>query len=80
MKHNTILTLLLVIYGLDFRSDFLKALSVVGNDPSRGWFVNNCFTHGQCEFPSTWFGNPSSKLNHMVKIFLVHIYDSPSYN
>nr|XP_043607159.1 pectin acetylesterase 8-like [Erigeron canadensis] len=48
----------------DFRSEFLDALSVVGNGASRGWFVNNCFTHGQCEYQSKWLGNPSSTLNH----------------
>ncbi|XP_024993649.1 pectin acetylesterase 8-like isoform X1 [Cynara cardunculus var. scolymus] len=48
----------------DFRSDFLNALLVVGNGSSRGWFVNNCFTHGQCEYQSKWLGNPSSRLNH----------------
>ncbi|XP_071695734.1 pectin acetylesterase 8-like [Rutidosis leptorrhynchoides] len=49
-----------------FRFAFLEALSVVGKDVSRGWFVNNCFTHGQCEFQAKWLGNFSSKLNHMA--------------
>ncbi|KAK1438370.1 hypothetical protein QVD17_04178 [Tagetes erecta] len=49
----------------DFRSEFLDAFLVVQNGSSRrGWFVNNCFTHGQCEYQSKWLGNLSSKLNH----------------
>ncbi|KAL4570385.1 hypothetical protein LXL04_026037 [Taraxacum kok-saghyz] len=48
----------------DFRSEFLEALMVVGNGTSRGWFVNNCFTHGQCEYQSKWSGNPAWELNH----------------
>ncbi|XP_076895215.1 pectin acetylesterase 8-like [Bidens hawaiensis] len=49
----------------DFRSEFLEAFLVAQNGTSRrGWFVNNCFTHGQCEYQTKWLGNPSSKLNH----------------
>ncbi|PWA92030.1 protein kinase superfamily protein [Artemisia annua] len=49
---------------LDFRSEFLNALSVFGNGSSRGWFITNCFTHGQCEYGSKWLGNSSWKLNN----------------
>ncbi|PWA88075.1 pectinacetylesterase/NOTUM [Artemisia annua] len=49
---------------LHFRSEFLNALSVFGNGSSRGWFITNCFTHGQCEYGSKWLGNSSWKLNN----------------
>ncbi|KAF5753747.1 putative pectinacetylesterase/NOTUM [Helianthus annuus] len=49
----------------DFRSEFLEAFLVAQNGSSRrGWFVNNCFTHGQCEYQRKWLGSLSSKLNH----------------
>ncbi|MFS8030222.1 putative pectinacetylesterase/NOTUM [Helianthus anomalus] len=49
----------------DFRSEFLEALLVAQNGSSRrGWFVNNCFTHGQCEYQRKWLGSLSSKLNN----------------
>ncbi|PWA74027.1 pectinacetylesterase/NOTUM [Artemisia annua] len=47
-----------------FRSEFLNALSVFGNGSSRGWFITNCFAHGQCEYQSKWLGNSSCKLNN----------------
>ncbi|KAI3680002.1 hypothetical protein L2E82_50739 [Cichorium intybus] len=46
----------------DFRSGFLRAFLNVRHGSSRGWFVNNCFTHGQSEPQAKWLGNRSSKL------------------
>ncbi|KAI3713671.1 hypothetical protein L1987_72254 [Smallanthus sonchifolius] len=60
-------------------SEFLDAFLVAQNGSStRGWFVNNCFTHGQCEYQTKWLGNGSSKLNHMVKISVFDVFLSSS--
>ncbi|KAM7525581.1 hypothetical protein LguiA_015483 [Lonicera macranthoides] len=49
----------------DFRQDFLRQLKAgVGNNPSRGMFINTCRTHCQTEFQFKWLGDKLSKLNN----------------
>lgn len=51
----------------DFRSEFLGAVSAIGNSSSKGMFINTCYTHCQSEDQSAWFGKPTSKLYDKVK-------------
>ncbi|KAL2333927.1 hypothetical protein Fmac_015140 [Flemingia macrophylla] len=37
-----------------FKMEFEKALSVVGDSPSKGWFIDSCYTHCQTESQVTW--------------------------
>ncbi|XP_027192333.1 pectin acetylesterase 8 isoform X2 [Cicer arietinum] len=43
----------------DYRSQFLKALSVVGNSSSNGMFIDSCYIHCQTEPQETWLQSDS---------------------
>ncbi|KAL3738527.1 hypothetical protein ACJRO7_019968 [Eucalyptus globulus] len=43
----------------DFRLEFLRALSAVGTSPSRGMFIDSCYTHCQAGTQETWLWNDS---------------------
>ncbi|XP_061352229.1 pectin acetylesterase 8-like [Gastrolobium bilobum] len=45
-----------------FRTEFLKALSVVGNSPSKGTFIDSCYAHCQTGMQETWLRNDSPLL------------------
>ncbi|KAI4327920.1 hypothetical protein L6164_020329 [Bauhinia variegata] len=45
-----------------FRTEFLKAISVAGNSPSVGMFIDSCYAHGQIEMQETWLRNDSPLL------------------
>ncbi|XP_027348609.1 pectin acetylesterase 8-like isoform X2 [Abrus precatorius] len=47
-----------------FRMEFIKALSVVGNSPSKGMFVDSCYVHCQTESQETWFSGDSPQLSN----------------
>ncbi|KAK4252615.1 hypothetical protein QN277_014362 [Acacia crassicarpa] len=45
-----------------FRSDFLRALAVVGNTSSKGMFIDSCYAHCQTEMQETWLRSDSPVL------------------
>ncbi|CAL0330819.1 unnamed protein product [Lupinus luteus] len=48
----------------EFRSEFLKALSPLGNSPSKGMFIDSCYIHCQTETQETWFHNDAPLLSN----------------
>ncbi|KAK7360562.1 hypothetical protein VNO77_02568 [Canavalia gladiata] len=46
----------------DFRLEFIKALSVVGNSKSNGMFIDSCYAHCQTEIQEAWFKSDSPQL------------------
>ncbi|XP_058769065.1 pectin acetylesterase 8-like [Vicia villosa] len=46
----------------DFRTEFLKAISVVSNSPSKGMFIDGCYSHCQTGMQETWMRNDSPVL------------------
>ena len=42
-----------------FRTDFLRAFSVVGNAASKGHFIDGCYAHCQTGIQETWLRNDS---------------------
>ncbi|CAJ1942025.1 unnamed protein product [Sphenostylis stenocarpa] len=46
----------------DFKEEFEKAVSVVGDSPSKGMFIDACFTHCQTLSTETWFKADSPHL------------------
>ncbi|XP_054823985.1 pectin acetylesterase 8-like [Prosopis cineraria] len=48
----------------DFRLDFLKALTVLGNTSSKGMFIDSCYAHCQTEMQETWFRSDSPVLHN----------------
>ncbi|KAL2901886.1 Pectin acetylesterase 8 [Bienertia sinuspersici] len=59
----------------DFRTEFLNALSKLGNSPSRGLFINSCYAHCQTEMQETWFSHNSPVLHKTVHGFPTHFLD-----
>ncbi|KAJ1431183.1 Pectinacetylesterase/NOTUM [Sesbania bispinosa] len=53
-------------YQLDlmqgFRTEFLRALTVLRNSPSKGLFIDSCYAHCQTEMQETWFRSDSPML------------------
>nr|AFK45147.1 unknown [Lotus japonicus] len=45
-----------------FRTEFLKAISVVENSPSKGMFVDGCYSHCQTGMQETWMRSDSPVL------------------
>ncbi|RZB60516.1 Pectin acetylesterase 8 isoform D [Glycine soja] len=45
-----------------FKSEFERALSEVGDSPSKGMFIDSCYAHCQTEPQETWFKTDSPKL------------------
>ncbi|KAI4327921.1 hypothetical protein L6164_020330 [Bauhinia variegata] len=45
-----------------FRTEFLRAISVVGKSPSIGMFIDACYAHGQIGTQETWLRNDSPLL------------------
>ncbi|CAM8906589.1 unnamed protein product [Rhodiola kirilowii] len=43
----------------NFRSQFLNALSVLGNSTSRGMFIDSCYAHTQTGMTETWLRDDS---------------------
>ncbi|PIA53183.1 hypothetical protein AQUCO_00900049v1 [Aquilegia coerulea] len=46
-----------------YRLGLLHALAGLGKSPSRGLFINSCYTHCQSEMQETWFSADSPVLN-----------------
>lgn len=49
-----------------FRTDFLRALSALGNSPSKGLFIDSCYIHCQTEMQETWLYTKSPLLANTV--------------
>ncbi|XP_074270401.1 pectin acetylesterase 8-like [Silene latifolia] len=47
-----------------FRTEFLAALSSLGDNPSRGSFINSCYSHCQSGTQETWLRNDSPLLDN----------------
>ncbi|KAL2348777.1 hypothetical protein Fmac_002777 [Flemingia macrophylla] len=45
-----------------FRTEFLRALTVLGNSSSKGMFIDSCYTHCQTEMQETWLRSDSPML------------------
>ncbi|OIV94404.1 hypothetical protein TanjilG_25466 [Lupinus angustifolius] len=45
-----------------FRTEFLRALTVLGNSQSKGMFIDSCYAHCQTEMQETWFTSDSPLL------------------
>ncbi|KAI5437698.1 pectin acetylesterase 8 [Lathyrus oleraceus] len=45
-----------------YRAEFLKALSVIGNSPSNGEFIDSCYLHCQTELQELWQWSDSPSL------------------
>ncbi|OIV93808.1 hypothetical protein TanjilG_03771 [Lupinus angustifolius] len=48
----------------EFRTEFLKALSPLGNSPSKGMFIDSCYIHCQTETQETWLHNDAPLLSN----------------
>ncbi|RDX84315.1 Pectin acetylesterase 8, partial [Mucuna pruriens] len=46
-----------------FRTEFLRALTVLGNSSSKGMFIDSCYAHCQTEMQETWLRSDSPVLN-----------------
>ncbi|KAG4938951.1 hypothetical protein AAZX31_16G097900 [Glycine max] len=46
----------------DFKSEFEKAVSVVGDSSSKGMFIDSCYAHCQTESQETWYKSDSPQL------------------
>jgi hypothetical protein len=49
-----------------FRTDFLKAISVISNSPSKGAFIDGCYSHCQTGIQETWMRSDSPVLAKTV--------------
>ncbi|KAI3804558.1 hypothetical protein L1987_26192 [Smallanthus sonchifolius] len=47
-----------------YRQEFLKALTGFDNSPSRGMFINSCYSHCQTGIQETWLRNDSPLLGN----------------
>ncbi|KAJ9536831.1 hypothetical protein OSB04_029564 [Centaurea solstitialis] len=47
-----------------YRLEFLKALTGFGNSPSRGMFINSCYSHCQTGIQETWLRDDSPLLGN----------------
>ncbi|CAJ1948524.1 unnamed protein product [Sphenostylis stenocarpa] len=52
--------------GGRFKEEFEKAVSVVGDTPSKGMFIDSCFTHCQTLSTETWFKADSPHLANTI--------------
>lgn len=52
-----------------YRAEFLKALSVIGNSPSNGEFIDSCYLHCQTELQELWQWSDSPSLANTVRAF-----------
>ncbi|KAA0040176.1 pectin acetylesterase 8-like isoform X1 [Cucumis melo var. makuwa] len=50
-------------FDLDFRVQFLSALTGVGSSLSRGLFIDSCYAHCQTEMQETWLRSDSPMLS-----------------
>jgi hypothetical protein len=50
-----------------FRTQFLRALTVLGNSPSKGMFIDSCYAHCQTEMQESWFLSDSPLLAKTVR-------------
>jgi len=50
-----------------FRTDFLRAFSVVGNAASKGHFIDGCYAHCQTGIQETWLRNDSPVVAKTVR-------------
>src|SRR4051812_38580336 len=53
-----------------FRTEFLKAISVVSNSPSKGMFIDGCYSHCQTGMQETWMRNDSPVLANTVRHYI----------
>ncbi|KAL2333929.1 hypothetical protein Fmac_015142 [Flemingia macrophylla] len=51
-----------------FKSQFERAIRVVGNSPSKGWFIDSCYTHCQTESQVTWSQSDAPHLANTVSL------------
>jgi len=47
------------------------AVSVIGDSPSRGMFIDSCYSHCQTESQETWFESDSPILANTVRCCIV---------
>ncbi|KAH1266691.1 Pectin acetylesterase 8 [Glycine max] len=45
-----------------FRTEFLRAITVLGNSSSKGMFIDSCYAHCQTEMQETWLRSDSPEL------------------
>lgn len=64
---------MIFVYFSGFRTEFLRALSGVGNSASRGYFINSCYAHCQTEMQETWLRGDSPVMNGKVNCFLLSL-------
>ena len=57
-----------------FKKEFEKVVSVVGDSPSRGMFIDSCFDHCQIESQETWFKSDSPHLANTVRCCITFFY------
>lgn len=53
-----------------FRTEFLKAISVVSSSPSKGMFIDGCYSHCQTGMQETWMRNDSPVLANTVRHYI----------
>ncbi|XP_074270393.1 pectin acetylesterase 8-like isoform X2 [Silene latifolia] len=60
-----------------FNKQFIMALSSIGDNPTRGLFINSCYCHCQSEAQETWFAEDSPRLDNttIAKAFGDWFYD-----
>ncbi|CAO2819771.1 unnamed protein product [Amaranthus hypochondriacus] len=49
-----------------FRQDFLAALASLGDSPSRGHYINSCYSHCQSGTQETWLRNDAPVLDNTM--------------
>lgn len=50
-----------------FRTEFLRALTVLGNSSYKGMFIDSCYAHCQTEMQETWLRSDSPELEKTVR-------------
>lgn len=51
----------------------------ISDNPSRGLFINACYSHVFSESNELWNSNSSPTLGNMVSYFRVNIYFAPNF-
>jgi len=57
-----------------FRTEFLRALTVLGNSSYKGMFIDSCYAHCQTEMQETWLRNDSPELEKTVRSCIFRKY------
>ena len=62
-----------VIFGTDFRDEFLSALPKPEQSPKIGMFIDSCFAHCQSGAQDSWNADGSPSIQKMVRLAVLKL-------